>query len=212
MDVNTLILSITKQQLAALPTVTYPGHIVVVNTAEQAVSALEIINRYQVVGIDTETKPSFRKGRTNPVALIQISVGECCYLFRIRKFGFIPELKRFFEDKSVLKIGLSLKDDFNVLHKTFDFVPDGFVELQDFVKRFQIHDISLQKIYAIIFKEKISKSQRLSNWEASALTAPQQIYASIDAWACLKIYNYLRSGAFNPENSEYKVANEQLQV
>ena len=186
-----------------MPTVTYPGHIVVVNTAEQAVSALETISRYPVVGFDTETKPSFRKGKTNPVALIQISVGDCCYLFRISKFGFIPEFRRFFENKSILKIGLSLKDDFHVLHKTLEFEPDGFVDLQEYVKGYHIHDISLQKIYAIIFKEKISKSQRLSNWEASSLTEPQQMYASIDAWACLKIYNCLSSGAFNPEDSEF---------
>ncbi|MCM1504103.1 MAG: 3'-5' exonuclease domain-containing protein 2 [Muribaculum sp.] len=203
MNLNTLILSITKQQLGTLPTVTYPGHIVVVNTAEQAVSALEIIGRYSVVGFDTETKPSFRKGRTNPVALIQISVGDCCYLFRISKFGFIPEFRRFFENENILKIGLSLKDDFHVLHKTLEFEPLGFIDLQDFVKNYSIHDTSLQKIYAIIFKEKISKSQRLSNWEASSLTTSQQIYASIDAWACLKIYGYLMSGAFNPEASDF---------
>lgn len=208
MNLKTLTLSITKQQLGGLPTVAYPGHIVVVNTAEQAVSALDTIGRYSVVGFDTETKPSFRKGRTNHVALIQISVGDCCYLFRISKFGFIPEFRRFFEDKNILKIGLSLKDDFYMLHKTLAFEPEGFIDLQDFVKNYNIHDISLQKIYAIIFKEKISKSQRLSNWEASALTAPQQIYASIDAWACLKIYNYLTSGAFNPEKSEYIVPDD----
>lgn len=212
MNVKTIILSITKEQLATLPTVTYPGHIVVVNTAEQAVSALETISRYSVVGFDTETKPSFRKGRTNPVSLIQISVGDCCYLFRISKFGFIPELKGFFENGSLLKIGLSLKDDFNVLHKTLDFEPSGFIDLQDYVKDFNIHDISLQKIYAIIFKERISKSQRLSNWAAPSLTAPQQIYASIDAWACLKIYDYLNSGKFIPEQSEYAVPASEISM
>lgn len=203
MDVKTIVLSITKEQLASLPTVTYPGHIVVVNTAEQAKSALETIRRHNVVGFDTETKPSFRKGRTNQVALIQISTGDCCYLFRINKFGFTPELKQFFEDDSIIKVGLSLKDDFHVLHKLHDFQPSSFIDLQDMVKDFCIRDCSLQKIYGIIFNGRISKSQRLSNWEASLLSAPQQTYASIDAWACLKIYNYLISGGFSPEDSKY---------
>ena len=208
MNVKTIILSISKEQLAALPTVTYPGHIVVVNTVEQATSALEIIKRYPVVGFDTETKPSFRKGRTNQVALIQISTGDCCYLFRINKFGFIPELCRLIEDESTTKVGLSLKDDFQVLHKIQEFSPKGFIDLQSMVKEYNIQDCSLQKIYGIMFNERISKSQRLSNWEASTLTAPQQIYASIDAWTCLKIYNHLISGNFKPEESPYKQSQE----
>lgn len=203
MDVKTIVLSITKEQLASLPTVTYPGHIVVVNTAGQAKSALETIGRYNVVGFDTETKPSFRKGRTNQVALVQISTGDCCYLFRINKFGFIDELRDFIENESIIKVGLSLKDDFHVLHKIHEFNPGAFVDLQDMVKEFCITDCSLQKIYGIIFNGRISKSQRLSNWEASMLSAPQQIYASIDAWACLKIYNHLVSGLFNPKKSIY---------
>ena len=137
------------------------------------------------------------------MALIQISTGDCCYLFRINKFGFTPELKEFIEDESITKVGLSLKDDFHVLHKLHNFLPSSFVDLQEMVKDFCIRDCSLQKIYGIIFNERISKSQRLSNWEASLLTPPQQTYASIDAWACIKIYNYLISGKFNPEESRY---------
>ena len=203
MDVKTIVLSISKEQLASLPTVTYPGHIEVVNSVEQAKSALDTISRNSVVGFDTETKPSFRKGHTNQVALIQISTGECCYLFRINKFGFTPELKEFLENENITKVGLSLKDDFHVLHKLHKFSPCSFIDLQEMVKDYCIRDCSLQKIYGIIFNERISKSQRLSNWEASLLTAPQQTYASIDAWACIKIYNYLISGKFKPEESKY---------
>lgn len=203
MDVRTVTLSITKEQLSSLPTVAYPGHIVVVNTVEQAKSALDILSRFSIVGFDTETKPSFRKGHTNNVALMQISTDDCCYLFRINKIGFIPEMQQFFEDNSVIKVGLSLRDDFHVLHKVHEFDPGSFVDLQNFVKDYCIRDCSLQKIYGIIFNERISKSQRLSNWEAPTLTAQQQLYASIDAWACLKIYNHLKSGQFHPDNSPY---------
>ncbi|HRF69023.1 MAG TPA: 3'-5' exonuclease [Muribaculum sp.] len=203
MNVNTLVLSITKEQLSALPTVTYPGHIIVINTVEQAKSALETIRRFPVVGFDTETKPSFRKGRTNQVALMQFATEECCYLFRINKFGFPDELRDLIENPRITKVGLSLKDDFHVMHKLHDFQPAGFVDLQDLVKEFNILDCSLQKIYGIIFGERISKSQRLSNWEASTLSTPQQTYASIDAWACLKIYSHLTAGRFDPCRSPY---------
>lgn len=203
MNVKTLVLSISKEQLSALPTVTYPGHIIVINTVEQAKSALETIARYPVIGFDTETKPSFRKGRTNQVALVQVATADCCYLFRINKFGFTDELRQLIENEAIIKVGLSLKDDFHVMHKLHDFEPASFVDLQDLVKEYNILDCSLQKIYGIIFNERISKSQRLSNWEASTLTAPQQTYASIDAWACLKIYSHLVAGLFNPDQSPY---------
>ena len=90
-----------------------------------------------------------------------------------------------------------------MLHRIQEFSPEGFIDLQDFVKQYNITDCSLQKIYGILFNERISKSQRLSNWEADFLTPQQQVYASIDAWACLRIYNHLLSGDFNPEQSEY---------
>lgn len=201
-----LTISINKEQLAKLPVVTYPGQMTVINTAEEAAEALKDICRCDMTGFDTETKPSFRKGRTNQVSLIQISTGDRCYLFRIKKFGLTPELKAFFENPSVIKVGLSLKDDFHVLHKITPFEPEGFVELQDYVKRFAIADNSLQRIFGIIFGGRISKSQRLSNWEAPTLTVPQQTYASIDAWACLKIYRHLRGGAFRPDESPYILA------
>ena len=67
----------------------------------------------------------------------------------------------------------------------------NWIELQDYVPRFGIQEKSLQKIYAILFGKKISKSQRLSNWEADTLTGAQQLYAATDAWATLRIYQKL---------------------
>ena len=95
-----------------------------------------------------------------------------------------------------------------MLHRNSDFAPDGFIDLQQFVKEYAIRDLALSKIYGIIFDQRISKSQRLSNWEAPVLTEGQQIYASIDAWACLRIYNRLRSGEFHPEDSPYRYVPE----
>lgn len=197
-------ISITKEQLASLPTVSFPGQITVIDTVEDAATALRQLRLHAVVGFDTETKPSFRKGRTNTVSLIQISTDSHCYLFRLNHIGLCDCIREFIEDPTVIKIGLSLKDDFHVMHKLAEFTPAGFVDLQTFVKQYEIADCSLQKIYGIIFNQRISKSQRLSNWEADNLTQSQQIYASIDAWACLKIYNHLNSGNFNPNLSPYR--------
>ena len=182
-----------------------------VDTPEMARVALRELTRARVVGFDTETRPSFHRGRTHKVALMQLSTDEHCFLFRLNKIGIPQSLRHFLEDPEVIKIGLSVHDDFAVMRRIVeDLQPQGFVDLQDYVKFFNIHDISLQKIYAIIFGEKISKNQRLTNWEAETLTGPQQVYAATDAWACLKLYRYLRRGMYDPDASPYIVSRDSL--
>ncbi|MCM1163675.1 MAG: 3'-5' exonuclease domain-containing protein 2 [Muribaculaceae bacterium] len=198
-------ISISKERVATLPTVKFDGAITLVERLEDVAPAVAYLREQDIVGFDTETKPNFRKGVTNKVSLIQVATEDRSFLFRLNKIGFSQELKEFMECNDVLKVGLSLKDDFHVLHKISAFTPDNFIELQDMVKKYGITDASLQKIYAIIFGGRISKSQRLTNWEAPTLTPSQMVYASIDAWACQRIYKRLISGEFNPELSEYVV-------
>jgi len=197
------VVSIGKEAIAALPVKTYPAGIRVIDTQEQARESISDLSQEKIVGFDTETRPSFRKGHLHKVALMQISTAECCYLFRLNKIG-IDTVKPFLENPEVLKIGLSVHDDFNALRRSGNLQPDGFIDLQQVVKKFDISDISLQKIYAIIFGERISKSQRLSNWEADRLSDAQQAYAALDAWACLHIYNHLKKGEFDPVASPYR--------
>lgn len=202
-------IAIDKKIIADMPTVAFGGPITVIEDAAEVAEAVEYLCGHDVVGFDTETKPNFRKGMTNRVSLIQISTDDRAFLFRINKMGFTPELKAFMEDSRVLKVGLSLKDDFHVLHKLGEFEPANFIELQDMVKDYSIADASLQKIYAILFGERISKGQRLTNWEAQRLSGAQMVYASTDAWTCLRIYRHLVSGSFDPEMSPYKVYPEE---
>lgn len=200
------VISIDKETVAALPLTVYPGAITVVDTTEAADAAIEVLSREEIVGFDTETRPSFRKGHTHNTALMQISSDSHCFLFRLNKIGMCGRLKEFLENPAIKKIGLSIHDDFNVLRRSNFINPQGFVELQELVKKYDIADISLQKIYAILFGSRISKAQRLSNWEADELTPAQQTYAALDAWACLKIYEFLMSGQFDYRNSPLRHA------
>ena len=202
-------LSITKEQIAALPQANFEGEIVTIDTLDAVAAAVAELADNRIIGFDTETKPSFKKGSPNKVALMQLSTDTKCFLFRLNKIGIPPELCQLMERDDVVKIGLSVHDDFHVMHRICEFTPGGFIELQTYVKDFQILDISLQKIYAIIFNEKISKKQRLTNWEASELTEAQQLYAATDAWACLKIYRYLSTGKFNPDECPYEAPEPQ---
>ena len=184
-------LTITKEQIAELPIETFDGSIIVIDQMNEVREALRYLTSKPVLGFDTETKPAFRRGQVHKVALMQLSTEEECFLFRLNKIGYPDELESFMIDPTIKKIGLSLRDDFAAIRKRSDGIPENFIDLQLFVDKFGIEDNSLQKIYAIIFGKKISKSKRLSNWEAPLLTPAQQSYAAIDAWACLRIYNHL---------------------
>lgn len=204
MDKSGYIISISKEQLAELPVIMFPGAITLVDTASAAHEALRRLSKEKIVGFDTETRPSFRKGCCHKVALMQISTADRCYLFRLNRIGICADLKNFLENPDITKIGLSVHDDFHAISRTEEFSPQGFIDLQQMVKKYNIDDISLQKIYAIVFGRRISKGQRLTNWEADSLTPAQQAYAALDAWACLKIYRHFEDGGFDMFNSPYR--------
>lgn len=184
--------TIDKEILKELPKAAFPGEIHVVQTPWEAERAVTYLKGCPILGIDSETRPSFTKGQSHKVALLQISSEEHCFLFRLNLTELTLPLITLLENPNVTKVGLSLRDDFMMLHKRAPFEQHACVELQEYVRAFGIQDKSLQKIYAILFGEKISKSQRLSNWEADTLTEPQKQYAATDAWACLNIYNKLQ--------------------
>ena len=186
--------TIDKKLISEMPKVVFPGRIIIIYTEDDARKAVAYLNRCSVVGVDTETRPSFKKGKVNSVALLQVATSDTCFLFRLNRIG-IPDFLEEFLQNDVLKIGLSLRDDFNMLRRANNKDPrvGNWIELQDYVSRFGIQEKSLQKIYAILFGEKISKSQRLSNWETDVLTEAQQQYAATDAWATLRIYQKLNN-------------------
>ncbi|MDY5939165.1 MAG: 3'-5' exonuclease [Phocaeicola sp.] len=184
--------TIDKEVLNTFPQAVFPGRIILIYTLHDAQKAIAYLNMQSIVGVDTETRPSFTKGKINKVSLLQISTTDTCFLFRLNYIG-IPDVVKEFLQNDVLKIGLSLKDDFMMLAKreAHKSQQGEWIELQDYVRIFGIKEKSLQKIYALLFGEKISKRQQLSNWENEVLTDKQQQYAATDAWACLRIYTYL---------------------
>lgn len=197
-------ISISKEQLASLPAETFGGEITVVDSREGLDLIIPVLENAPILGFDTETKPNFKKGQVNKIALLQLSTPETSFLIRISHIGLPDNLKRVLENPEIFKVGLSIKDDFHGLAKICEIHPDGFLDLQDYVKEFKFTDCSLTKIHAIIFGKRISKGQQLSNWEAPTLTRKQQEYAALDALACINIYNELHSGRFVPEESPYR--------
>lgn len=179
---------ITKDEVNQMPVVIFEGKITLVDDLSKIRPAIEELRKNAVVGIDTETKPAFARGTHHKVSLVQISSLDHCFLFRLNKIDFPAALAEFLADEKIKKIGLSLRDDLNGLNKYHAFKPANCVDIQTIIQSYGILELGLQKIYAILFGKKISKAQRLTNWENPELTEPQQRYAATDAWASLQIY------------------------
>ncbi|MBR5841332.1 MAG: 3'-5' exonuclease domain-containing protein 2 [Bacteroidaceae bacterium] len=182
---------IAKAEIAQMPPALFDGRIIVIHAKADVDKAVSYLKKRPIVGVDTETRPSFAKGRTYEVSLLQVSTEDTCFLFRLNYIGMPDSLVELLQDERLLKVGLSLRDDLQGLNRKHNFEPRGFLDLQHYVKEMGMEAQSLQKIYALLFGEKISKSQRLTNWEADVLTDRQKGYAATDAWACVRIYKYL---------------------
>jgi len=180
-----------KKRIADLPVAVFPGRVIVVLSSREADKAVDYLLCQSILGIDTETRPSFKKGHSNQVSLLQVSTHDTCFLFRLNHTGLTPAIIRLLEDKTVPKIGLSLHDDIAALHRKGDFQPGSFVDIQKHVGEIGVQDLSLQKLYANFFGKKISKSQQLTNWESDVLNEKQKAYAATDAWACIMLYEEL---------------------
>ena len=183
--------NIAKADIAQMPSELFEGRIIVIHSVGDVEKAVNYLKGFPIVGIDTETRPSFAKGKTYEVSLLQISTEDTCFLFRLNYIGMPKALVDFLQDGRQLKVGLSLRDDIQNLNRKHKFEPRGFLDLQHYVKEMGIEAQSLQKIYALLFGKKISKSQRLTNWEADVLTDRQKGYAATDAWACVRMYKYM---------------------
>lgn len=183
--------NIAKADIAQMPPELFGGRIIVIHSAADVEKAVAYLKGQPILGIDTETRPSFAKGRTYEVALMQVSTEDTCFLFRLNYIGMPDALVGLLQDGRQLKVGLSLRDDIQRLQAKHRFEPRGFLDLQTYMKEMGIEAQSLQKIYALLFEKKISKSQRLTNWEADVLTDRQKAYAATDAWACVRIYKHM---------------------
>jgi ribonuclease D len=183
--------SISKEHIQELPAGKFGGKIYLIESFQGLAEIKPIVKNISYFGFDTETKPSFRKGKTNKTALVQLATSDYAFLFRINILGIPDFLVDIFENKDIIKSGVALKHDLASLQKIKSFKPSGFVDLQNFVEQFGIKDKGLRKLAANVLGLRIIKGQQTSNWENKVLKQTQIEYAATDAWVCYEIYNKL---------------------
>ena len=187
----------------------YQDRIFVLVTPREAETAVNYLLTMPILGVDTETRPSFAKSVKYKCSLLQVATHHNCFLFRLNFMGLAPAVIRLLEDRTVPKVGLSWHDDLHSLKELGEFTPGYFIDLQDHMRELGIQDLSLQKLYANLFGERISKAERLSNWERDVLLDKQKTYAAIDAWACIRLYEELMR---LKETGDYELHDERIEL
>ncbi len=181
-------IEITKEELKKLPRDYFQGEVILVETAEDAISAAAILCNEGVIGVDTETKPSFKKGQRNTACLLQLATREISFLLRIHKFEIPQEILDIFSDEKIIKSGVAVFDDFKELQRSYSFSPKSVVDLNLLAPKYGFKSIGAQKLTGILLGFYLSKRQQVSNWEAESLSEGQKRYAASDAWVGREIY------------------------
>lgn len=179
---------IDNDQINLLPRKEFEGRILVVDNEQTMLEAENILRNQTLLGYDTETRPAFQKGLQYKVSLLQLATADTALLFRLHSIPLSPVIIAVLENKEVFKVGAAIKEDINGMQRLARFRPAGFIDLQKRVAEWGVEELSVKKMAAIVLGIKISKAQRLSNWEAHRLTEAQMDYAAMDAWTCRQIY------------------------
>ena len=185
---RTPLKKISKESLADFPMGKYNGPIELIRNRRQAEKAIREIKKCKILGMDTESRPAFRKGQSFPVALLQIATDRKVYLFRLLETGPLQGLADILGDENIVKVGIAPRDDLKDLAKTMHFTPKNVIDLNKMAEEKGYESVGAKKLSAMVLGIRISKAQQVSNWENSHLSRAQIEYAATDAWICREIF------------------------
>ncbi|MCC5919732.1 MAG: 3'-5' exonuclease domain-containing protein 2 [Cyclobacteriaceae bacterium] len=194
---------ISKEEVRELPIIRFEGPIDVIDHPAKAIEVIrKEILQHRFLGFDTETRPSFRKGNSYALSLVQISSLDKSWLFRVKKCGWPGALIQLMESSAHLKIGVSLRDDLKEVRQSSRSQPKGFIDMNDIAAELSIQNQGARNLSGIFLGYRISKSQQTTNWDREQLTEPQLRYAATDAWICLKMFDTLMNKGYvaDPED------------
>lgn len=189
--------NITSEELNLLPLRAFSGKVQVITDPAALPRAMKEIEKCDVVGFDTETRPSFKKGQIFSVALLQLAIPGKVFLIRIHHTGVPEEITALFENPLIVKAGVAIRDDIKTLQKLRRFHPHAFIDLATVAREKGLLVESVKKLTGLLLGFRISKSAQTSNWEAPTLTEKQIEYAATDAWVCLEIYKQITHPQFS---------------
>ena len=201
---------IDKEEIKKLPIQQFEGQIYLIKDQKDVIAATKKLRKETVLGFDTETRPSFKKGENNLVSLLQLSTFNEAYLFRLNYLGLPEELISLLVDPKILKVGVAILDDIRALKKLNKFDANGFIELSNIGKNLGIVTCGLRSLAAIFLGVQITKKEQLTNWDRPYFKSSQRTYAATDAWICLKMYRFLERCRILPDKIIWEVPEYKL--
>ena len=194
-------LSITKEEVLQLPLARYDGPVHLIGRQDSCVEACRIMAQEPVLGFDTESRPSFRKGQNYLPSLIQFATRNEVFLVQIGNRHIPDEIIAILENPAIIKAGLALQQDFAKLRQIRMFQERGMVDLSGLASKKGIKTTGLRSLAALFLKIRVSKSAQVTNWSKDVLTPAQIQYASVDAWISRELYFKLQpdEAATSPE-------------
>ena len=180
--------TISREDLAQLPIRRYEGRVRVVATEEELQEARSDLRQEAVVGLDTETRPAFKKGESHLPCLVQTATARAVYLFQLRRTEAFPVLTELLSDARIVKAGISLKDDLRALKQVFPFTEANMLDLGTVARSNGLGQTGVRNLAGILLGLRIPKGTKTSNWAARELSPAQITYAATDAWACRELY------------------------
>ena len=179
--------SISREDLADLPIRRYEGRMCVVATPEDLEEARADLAEERLVGLDTETRPSFRKGESHPPALVQVATARAVWLFQLRRTECFPVLASLLADSRSVKAGVSLRDDLRALKTLFPFEEQNLLDLGHAARKAGMQQTGVRNLAGIVLGLRIPKGAKTTNWAVRELSPAQVAYAATDAWACREL-------------------------
>lgn len=191
--------SITKEEVRELPLGKYTGEIIYVDSEDRLAAAFSELKSAPWIGIDTETKPNFKKGSFNPVALLQMATEQSVFLIPLKANGMPPMISEIMSSTAHTKVGISTAQDMKELKRDYGTESKNVVDLNKMATRRGYKNIGARNLAGMILGIRISKSKQMSDWEKVPLLDSQKVYAATDAWLCLEIYKIFQAGESEQE-------------
>ena len=179
---------LSKNEINALPLIQYDGDIEILTSKDNIHAAINDLKNYDLIGFDTETKPTFVKGPLNPPSIMQLACDDKVYIFQIDNYKIFKQLSSILSNENITKCGVSVDRDLIELMYLSPFDPISFVDLGNVARENEIPHHGLRGLVAMFLKHRISKGSQTSDWSRISLSDSQISYAATDAWVSLELF------------------------
>jgi len=179
---------ITREEMSELPVRRYEGPVHLLTAPSELEGALQDLRHENVIGFDTETRPAFRRGESYLPSLVQFATAQAVYLVQVQQGDYSDSMREVFSSETVVKAGVSVKDDLSNLKNLFEFDENAVVDLGKIAKRHGLKQTGVRNLAGIFLGVRIPKGAKTTNWAARRLTPQQITYAATDAWVCRELY------------------------